>query len=168
MSPLTRVFRHFSKSLSPSISSHTRRARAGQGNHRPKFLGLLISPANSPDFTDCRRAPSLIQLGGFCMGFRRPRNSKKVSACPSCNRSYTDDDVRLVCRNDVPFRERISCTVAEACVATGLGRTKLYELIKQKRISTIKVGARTLINVGSLVAAFEQPRPNERNASARA
>jgi excisionase family DNA binding protein len=102
------------------------------------------------------------------MGFRRSRNSKRGCACPPCNRSHADDDVRLVCRSDVPFRERISCTIAEACVATGLGRTKLYELIKQKRISTIKVGARTLINVGSLAAAFEQPRPNEHNASARA
>jgi hypothetical protein len=46
---LTRVSRHFSKSLSPPISSLAPRARAGQGNHRPKFLGLLIYPANSPD-----------------------------------------------------------------------------------------------------------------------
>jgi excisionase family DNA binding protein len=102
------------------------------------------------------------------MGVCRSRNSKRASVCPSCNRSHDDDDVRLVCRNDVPFRDRISCTVAEACVATGLGRTKLYELIKQKRISTIKVGARTLINVRSLVAVFEQPRANGSNASARA
>jgi excisionase family DNA binding protein len=102
------------------------------------------------------------------MGFCRSGNPKRESVSPSGARLHTDDGVRLVCRNEIPFRERISCTVAEACVATGLGRTKLYELIKQKRIATVKVGARTLINVGSLVAAFEQPRPNESNASARA
>jgi excisionase family DNA binding protein len=53
----------------------------------------------------------------------------------------------------VPFRERISCTVAEACAATGLGRTKLYELIKLKKVAAAKVGARTLIDVRSLVSA---------------
>ena len=55
----------------------------------------------------------------------------------------------------IPFCERISCTVVEACSATGLGRTKLYELIKQKRIATTKIGGRTLINVRSLVSAVE-------------
>jgi hypothetical protein len=39
--------------------------------------------------------------------------------------SPTNDRDRKV----VPFRERLSCTVDEACVVTGLGRTKLYELI---------------------------------------
>jgi excisionase family DNA binding protein len=53
----------------------------------------------------------------------------------------------------IPFRERITCTVGEACSATGLGRTKLYELIKRRQIATTKVGSRTLINVGSLVSA---------------
>lgn len=36
----------------------------------------------------------------------------------------------------VPFRERISCTVDEACVVTGLGRTKLYELIGSGQLIT--------------------------------
>jgi hypothetical protein len=31
----------------------------------------------------------------------------------------------------IPFVERLTCTIAEACEATGLGRTKLYELIGQ-------------------------------------
>jgi excisionase family DNA binding protein len=55
----------------------------------------------------------------------------------------------------IPFDQRISCTVAEACGATGLGRTKLYELIKHKWIATTKIGGRTLINVKSLAAAVE-------------
>jgi excisionase family DNA binding protein len=53
----------------------------------------------------------------------------------------------------ITFRERITCTVGEACSATGLGRTKLYQLIKCRRIATTKVGSRTLINVGSLISA---------------
>jgi excisionase family DNA binding protein len=55
----------------------------------------------------------------------------------------------------IPFPERISCTVAEACAATGLGRTKLYELIKQQQITATKIGARTLINVRSLISAVQ-------------
>jgi excisionase family DNA binding protein len=53
----------------------------------------------------------------------------------------------------IPFRERITCTVGEACNATGLGRTKLYELIKRQQVATTKVGARTLVNVESLISA---------------
>jgi excisionase family DNA binding protein len=53
----------------------------------------------------------------------------------------------------IPFRERISCTVAEACTATGLGRTKLYELIKLRKVATTKVGARTLVDVETLISA---------------
>ena len=55
----------------------------------------------------------------------------------------------------IPFRDRITCTVAEACAATGLGRTKLYELIKLKQVATTKVGARTLINVELLISAVD-------------
>jgi excisionase family DNA binding protein len=51
----------------------------------------------------------------------------------------------------IPFRERITCTVGEACSATGLGRTKLYELIRLQRVTTKKVGTRRLINVQSLI-----------------
>jgi excisionase family DNA binding protein len=52
--------------------------------------------------------------------------------------------------SNIPFRERISCTVPEACVATGLGRTKLYEEIAAGRIETCKVGKRVLVLVSSL------------------
>jgi excisionase family DNA binding protein len=45
----------------------------------------------------------------------------------------------------IPFRERISCTVAEACDATGIGRTKLYELIRLKQVTAKKIGRRTVI-----------------------
>jgi excisionase family DNA binding protein len=58
----------------------------------------------------------------------------------------------------IPFRERISCTVAEACTATGLGRTKLYELIKLKKVATTKVGARTLVDVETLISAVGAPQ----------
>jgi hypothetical protein len=56
---------------------------------------------------------------------------------------------------NIPFRERISCTIPEACAATGLGRTKIYGEISAGRVQTSKVGARTLIVVDSLVALID-------------
>jgi excisionase family DNA binding protein len=51
----------------------------------------------------------------------------------------------------VPFRERLSCTVDEACVVTGLGRTKLYELIESGQLITTTIGRRRLVIVRSLL-----------------
>ena len=55
----------------------------------------------------------------------------------------------------IPFRERLSCTIPEACAATGLGRTKMYEEIGAGRVQTRKFGTRTLIVVASLVALID-------------
>lgn len=50
----------------------------------------------------------------------------------------------------IPFYERITCTVPDALQATGLGRTKLYDLISKGTVETTKVGTRTLVIVASL------------------
>ncbi|MGA8615706.1 MAG: helix-turn-helix domain-containing protein [Xanthobacteraceae bacterium] len=50
----------------------------------------------------------------------------------------------------IPFSQRVSCSIAEACQATGLGRTKLYEAISDGRIKSVKVGNRRLVIVASL------------------
>jgi excisionase family DNA binding protein len=55
----------------------------------------------------------------------------------------------------IPFRERLTCTVPEACDATGLGRSKIYEEIGAGRIQTAKIGKRTLIVVSSLLTLVE-------------
>ncbi|WP_410052956.1 excisionase family DNA-binding protein [Bradyrhizobium sp. SZCCHNR1021] len=52
----------------------------------------------------------------------------------------------------VPFAERLSCTVDEACEATGLGRTKLYELIGSGQLIATRVGRRRLVMVQSILA----------------
>jgi len=57
--------------------------------------------------------------------------------------------------NLIPFRDRVSCTVEEACWATGLGRTTIYKLIKERRIATKKIGRRTVILVPTLLAEIE-------------
>ncbi|WP_139861677.1 helix-turn-helix domain-containing protein [Bradyrhizobium ivorense] len=58
----------------------------------------------------------------------------------------SDRDVKVV-----PFRERLSCTVDEACTVTGLGRTKLYELIGSGQLVTTTIGRRRLVIVRSLL-----------------
>ena len=50
----------------------------------------------------------------------------------------------------IPFAERLTCSVAEACAASGLGRTKLYELIAEERVATTTIGRRRLVLVRSL------------------
>ncbi|WP_410052149.1 excisionase family DNA-binding protein [Bradyrhizobium sp. SZCCHNRI3042] len=52
----------------------------------------------------------------------------------------------------IPFAQRLTCTVAEACEATGLGRTKIYELIGNGRVTTTTIGRRRLVIVQSLLA----------------
>jgi excisionase family DNA binding protein len=46
----------------------------------------------------------------------------------------------------------LTVRVPEACRLTGIGRSKLYELIKERRIRTVKVGAITLIPLSSLTS----------------
>ena len=48
----------------------------------------------------------------------------------------------------VPRREppkRIAATVNDTCRITGLGRTKIYELIAEKKLKTVAVGRRRLV-----------------------
>ncbi|GJD95217.1 helix-turn-helix domain-containing protein [Methylobacterium iners] len=55
--------------------------------------------------------------------------------------------------------EKLAYTITEAIHATGLGRTTIYALVAEKKLRTIKVGARTLIPADSLrgfLASLEQ------------
>jgi excisionase family DNA binding protein len=58
----------------------------------------------------------------------------------------------------IPFSQRLTCTIAEACEVTGLGRTKLYELIGDGQISTTAIGRRRLVSVQSLLSLIEGDR----------
>lgn len=46
--------------------------------------------------------------------------------------------------------EPLTVRIPQACQMTGIGRSKLYELIKGGEIATIKVGTITLVPVESL------------------
>ncbi len=51
-----------------------------------------------------------------------------------------------------PEPERLAYTIADARIATGLSKTKLYSLIKQGTLRKMKVGGRTLVDAASLRA----------------
>ena len=52
----------------------------------------------------------------------------------------------------IPFCERPTCSINEACRAVGFGRTKLYDLIDEGLVETIKIGRRRFVRVPSLLA----------------
>jgi excisionase family DNA binding protein len=55
---------------------------------------------------------------------------------------------------------KLAFTIAEATESTGIGRTKLFALIREGRLETRKAGARTLIPAPALRALMESlPRP---------
>jgi excisionase family DNA binding protein len=54
--------------------------------------------------------------------------------------------------------ERITVRIKEACRITGIGRSKLYELIAEGEIDIVKVGTMTLIPVDSLKALTQSRR----------
>lgn len=45
---------------------------------------------------------------------------------------------------------KLAFTIAEACHAVGLGRSKIYELIGQGHLEVRKIGSRTIIPADSL------------------
>ena len=50
----------------------------------------------------------------------------------------------------IAFSERLTCSVAEACKAVGLSRSKIYELISGGEVQSITIGRRRLVSVPSL------------------
>lgn len=49
----------------------------------------------------------------------------------------------------------VTVTVDSAKSALGLGRTKIYELIGEGKLQTVKVGRRTLVRTDSIRALVE-------------
>jgi excisionase family DNA binding protein len=70
----------------------------------------------------------------------------KISDKPVCQHARAQNMGR-----SVPFVERVTCTIAEACSAAGLGRTTLYELISVGALETVTIGRRRLVRVSSLL-----------------
>ena len=67
----------------------------------------------------------------------------------------TPSDPEVAGPKAIPFAQRFTCTINEACEVTGLGRTKLYELIGDGHLATTTVGRRRLVVVRSLLSLLE-------------
>lgn len=87
-----------------------------------------------------------------------PHRGAKKSAGDSSQQNYTTP----VQTAAVPAGSKLSFTIHEACEATGIGRSTLYEQLQAGRLGKIKVGRRTLITAGELqrwLASFETTGP---------
>lgn len=58
-------------------------------------------------------------------------------------------------KEHIPFHERIGCSVDDAVAVSGLGRTKLFELIADNRLDSTLVDGRRVIIVASLRKLIE-------------
>jgi excisionase family DNA binding protein len=61
---------------------------------------------------------------------------------------------------DAVFSRPLTVRIREACRLTGIGRSKLYELIAVGEIEIIKVGAITLVPVSSLTSFLRRKAAN--------
>ncbi len=76
----------------------------------------------------------------------------KTTSRDSARQSNTQKRSGRTTPDTIPFAQRLTCTIPEACKATGLGRTKLYELIGGGYLDTITIGRRRLVRVTSLLS----------------
>jgi excisionase family DNA binding protein len=61
---------------------------------------------------------------------------------------------------DAVFIRPLTVRIREACRLTGIGRSKLYELIAAGEIEVVKVGAITLVPVSSLTSFLRRKAAN--------
>jgi excisionase family DNA binding protein len=50
----------------------------------------------------------------------------------------------------IPVNERLNVSLAEACQIIGIGRTRLYEIINDGALRTIRIGKRRLVPVAEI------------------
>jgi excisionase family DNA binding protein len=88
-------------------------------------------------------------------------NGKRLDPGPHCGQRQENSvrnapqapavrQARDAIHTAIPFGQRLTCTIAEACEATGLGQTKLYELIGKGQLVTTMIGRRRLVLLRSL------------------
>jgi excisionase family DNA binding protein len=57
---------------------------------------------------------------------------------------------------DIPFTQRILCSINEAAEAVGASRSKVYEWIRVGKIRGVRVDGRTKIIIASLLELAER------------
>src|SRR5579864_5119859 len=91
-----------------------------------------------------RKPVTCLGAGSLERGLRMKQEQKQATGAANVPAQRSEAEA------SIPFLERLTCTIAEACKATGLGRTKLYELIGEGRVDTARIGRRRLVKVRSL------------------
>ena len=91
---------------------------------------------------------SSLRFGEFMRHKRRVNDNAEES-------QFTPSVPEVVASKAIPFAERLTCTISEACEVTGIGRTKLYELIGDGHLATTTIGRRRLVVVRSLLSLLE-------------
>jgi excisionase family DNA binding protein len=51
----------------------------------------------------------------------------------------------------IPFEQRVTCTVRDACQATGFSKSTMFEWVSDGTVQSKKVGGKRLIYVPSLL-----------------
>lgn len=59
----------------------------------------------------------------------------------------------------IPFWDRLTCSVDEACTVTSLGRSSVIKMMDSGKLETRKIGRRRLVLIRSLQALVAPPTP---------
>src|SRR4030088_3019763 len=115
---------------------------------RPRMFALTLLVAQST------LVPlSFVRIGGHVRYNRREKTGGQQSQV-SLSAPKAAEPITM------PFTQRLTCTIDDACEATGLGRTKLYELIGAGLVVTTTIGRRRLVVVRSLLALLDTNMSN--------
>lgn len=57
--------------------------------------------------------------------------------------------------SEIPSKPRLGYRVHELCAATGLGRTKVYELIGAGQLKVVRIGRCTIVTAESVQSLLE-------------
>ena len=124
----------------------------GKGGSAPPLRGATISYGQTTILRDFLRLtvalwrnpalhPDAIS-GGLCQAFTQVAAGETVGHQPL----ETAKAASEIAASD----EIIACTIKEACIRTGLGRTRTYEAIGSGELRAIKCGRRTLIEMNEI------------------
>ena len=58
--------------------------------------------------------------------------------------------IGLYATDTVHVGKRLAVTIDDACEITGLGRTKIYELIRDQKLKAVAIGRRRLVLMESI------------------
>jgi hypothetical protein len=70
---------------------------------------------------------------------------------------------------EIPFRQRLCCSVREACLTSSWGHDKIFRLIKEGRLESRKIDGRRMIVIASLLQLLgldEAPEPKPDSTAA--